>query len=46
MMCAEGSPKLIPNDNVFGGLHRMKLVPPEMGIASELLGGEEYFVLL
>jgi hypothetical protein len=46
MVCSERSPKLIPSDNMFGGLHRMKLIPPKTGIASELLGCEEHLVLL
>jgi hypothetical protein len=45
-MGPESSPKFIPNDHVFGGLHCMKLIPPKTCMASELLGGEEHFVLL
>jgi hypothetical protein len=46
VMCLERSSKLIPGDNVISGLHRMKLIPPKTGIASELLGCEEHLVLL
>jgi hypothetical protein len=46
MVCSERSPKLIPGNDVIGGLHRMKLVPPETGKASELLSCKEHLVLL
>jgi hypothetical protein len=46
MMCSECSPKLIPSDDVIGGLHSMKLIPPKTGSASKLLGCKEHLVLI
>jgi hypothetical protein len=46
MMRSERSSKLVPSDDVIGGLHSMKLIPPKTGSASKLLGCKEHLVLI
>jgi hypothetical protein len=46
VMCSECSSKLVPGDDVIGRLHRMKLIPPKTGSASELLGYKEHPILI
>jgi hypothetical protein len=46
VMCSERSSKLVPGDDVIGGLHSMKLVPPKTGSASKLLSYKEHLILI
>jgi hypothetical protein len=46
MMRSERRSKLVPSDDVIGGLHSMKLIPPKTGSASKLLGCKEHLVLI
>jgi hypothetical protein len=43
MVCHEGSPKFLPGDNMAIGLHGTKVIPPNAGSNTKLLGGEVSF---
>jgi hypothetical protein len=43
---SKSGPKLVPRDDMTGRLHGMKMIPPDAGSATELLGCKERFVLL
>jgi hypothetical protein len=42
-MCPEGNPKFLPGDNMFSGLHGAKIIPPNVGSTTKLLGGKVSF---
>jgi hypothetical protein len=43
MMCPEGSPKFLPRNIMSSGLHGAKIIPPNAGSTTELLGCEVSF---
>jgi hypothetical protein len=42
-MCPEGSLKFLPGDNMSSGLHGTKIIPPNAGSTTKLLGGKVSF---
>jgi hypothetical protein len=46
IMCPEGSPKFLPGNNMSSGLHGTKIIPPNAGSTTKLLGGEVSFTLV
>jgi hypothetical protein len=43
IMRPEGSPKFLPGDNMSSGLHGAKIIPPNAGSTTKLLGGKVSF---
>jgi hypothetical protein len=43
IMCPEGSPKFLLGDNMSSGLHGAKIIPPNAGSTTKLLGGKVSF---
>jgi hypothetical protein len=39
-MCPEGSPELIPRDDMSRGLHGVEIIPPYMSSTAKLLGSK------
>jgi hypothetical protein len=46
MVRSKSGPKLVPSDDMTGRLHGTKMIPPDAGSATELLGCKERFVLI
>jgi hypothetical protein len=42
-MCPEGIPKFLLGDNMSRGLHGAKIIPPNAGSTTKLLGGKVSF---
>jgi hypothetical protein len=42
-MCPEGSPKFFPRNNISSGLHGAKIIPPNAGSTTKLLGSKVSF---
>jgi hypothetical protein len=43
IMCPEGSSKFLPGDNISSRLHGAKIIPPNAGSTTKLLGGKVSF---
>jgi hypothetical protein len=43
---SKSGPKLVPSDDMTDRLHGMKMIPPNAGSATELLGCKERLVLI
>jgi hypothetical protein len=46
MVRSKSGPKLVPSDYMTSRLYGMKMIPPDAGSATELLGCKERFVLI